>query len=102
MTVMAHIVLQGALTHCFPAVCACCLVTAITTGTPAAAKPPEREPSLPLPHFLTLVGLSAWVVAADTLQENHVCGSWQYWLTQLSVLVPVAAILLVFRQILLK
>eukprot|EP00775_Hariotina_reticulata_P007850 gene7850-8047_t len=60
------------------------------------------ESSIPLPHFATLVLLSAWVVAADISQGSFRCGSWQYWVISLSVLIPVAAILLVFRQILLK
>jgi uncharacterized membrane protein YhdT len=65
-------------------------------------KPPEPEPSLPLPHFITLLGLSAWVVAADIAQDSFTCGSWQYWLSQASVLVPVLTILTIFRQVLLR
>lgn len=65
-------------------------------------KVPTLESSLPLPHFFTLLGLSAWVVAADILQGSFQCGSWQYWASQLSVLIPVFTILAVFREVLLK
>ena len=71
-------------------------------GVEPSAKEPLPEPSLPLPHFITLLCLSAWVVAADILQDSFRCGSWQYWATQLSVLVPVVTILGVFRHILLR
>jgi hypothetical protein len=67
-----------------------------------ATKASAPEPSLPLPHFLTLLGLSAWVVAADIAQDSFRCGSWQYWASQLSVLVPVVSILAVCRQTLLR
>jgi len=66
------------------------------------AKLATPEPSLPLPHFFTLLGLSAWVVAADIAQDSFRCGSLPYWATQLSVLVPVLGILAVFRQKLLR
>lgn len=75
----------------------------LTTGdvtTPPKAPNPER--SLPLAHFFTLVGLSAWVVAADITQDSFRCGSLPYWGAQLSVLVPVIAILAVTRQVLLR
>lgn len=78
-----------------------CLLHAVG-AVEVTPKPPEQEPSLPLPHFLTLLGLSAWVVAADIAQDSFMCGSWQYWLSQVSVLVPVLTILAIFRQVLLK
>jgi hypothetical protein len=64
--------------------------------------PEALESPIPLPHLATLVLLSAWVVASDISQGSFRCGSWQYWAVTLSVLVPVASILLGFRQILLK
>lgn len=64
--------------------------------------PEALESPIPLPHFATLVLLSAWVVASDISQGSFRCGSWQYWAATLSVLVPVVSILLGFRQILLK
>jgi hypothetical protein len=42
------------------------------------------------------------VVAADIAQSSFVCGSWQYWVATLSVLLPVGVILLAFRQVLLR
>jgi uncharacterized membrane protein YhdT len=79
-----------------------CVLHAAGSAAEVTPKPPEREPSLPLPHFLTLLGLSAWVVAADIAQDSFTCGSWQYWMSQVSVLVPVLTILAVFRQVLLR
>lgn len=77
----------------------CCSSAGPTDTVP---KPPVREPSLPLPHFLTLLGLSAWVVGADIAQDSFRCGSWQYWGSQLSVLIPVGVILAACRQVLLR
>lgn len=82
----------------FSHVSACCSGPIIET----APKEPIPETSLPLPHFLTLLGLSAWVVAADIAQDSFRCGSWQYWASQVSVLIPVVVILAVCRQILLR
>jgi hypothetical protein len=42
------------------------------------------------------------VVAADMGQGSFDCGSLGYWAAQLSVLLPVAVILLAFRSVLLK
>lgn len=75
---------------------------AAAEGAAATPKAPTPEPSLPWAHFLTLLGLSAWVVAADISQDSFRCGSWQYWASQLSVLVPVVIILGVCRQVLLR
>jgi hypothetical protein len=60
------------------------------------------EPCLPIPHLLALLLLSAWVVASDIAQDSVRCGSWQYWAVTLSVLLPIAVILLMFRRILLR
>lgn len=68
----------------------------------AGKAPLVRQRSIPLPHFATLVALSAWVVGADIAQHWFACGSWQYWLVSLSVLAPAAAIVLAFRQVLLR
>ncbi|WIA31149.1 hypothetical protein OEZ86_001161 [Tetradesmus obliquus] len=66
------------------------------------AKAAQREPCLPLPHLLALLLLSGWVVASDIAQGSVRCGSWRYWAVTLSVLAPIAVILLVFRRILLR
>lgn len=82
----------------------CVLLMACAAGAVQEAVPkvPVPEPTLPLWHFLTLLGLSAWVVAADIAQDSFRCGSWQYWASQLSVLIPVLTILAVCRQMLLR
>jgi hypothetical protein len=79
------------------------LAAAPSTTVVSQQQQQRRRPSpVPLLHLVTMLVLTSWVLASDIAQGSMVCGTLAYWATQLSVLLPVTAILLGFRAALLR